>query len=99
MKTTYDIKRSGIDRKRLIPGVLIIALLAGVVLVMPAASRGAEFAVGISVRFGPPPLPVYEQPFCPGPGYIWTPGYWAYDPDEGYFWVPGTWVRAPYPGL
>ncbi|MDQ2961969.1 MAG: YXWGXW repeat-containing protein, partial [Pseudomonadota bacterium] len=31
------------------------------------------------------------------PGYIWTPGYWAYSP-EGYFWVPGTWVLAPYVG-
>ena len=29
----------------------------------------------------------------PGPGYIWTPGYWAYDPADGYYWVPGTWVR------
>ena len=31
------------------------------------------------------------------PGYIWTPGYWAYGP-EGYYWVPGTWVLAPYVG-
>jgi len=22
----------------------------------------------------PPPLPQYEQPVCPGEGYIWTPG-------------------------
>ncbi len=45
----------------------------------------------------PPPLPVYEQPYCPSPGYIWTPGYWAYGP-YGYFWVPGTWVLAPEVG-
>jgi WXXGXW repeat (2 copies) len=43
-------------------------------------------------------LPVYVQPVCPAPGYIWTPGYWAYGP-EGYFWVPGTWILAPTPGL
>src|ERR1700690_3972322 len=24
----------------------------------------------------PPPLPQYDQPDCPGEGYIWTPGYW-----------------------
>src|ERR1017187_5997813 len=24
---------------------------------------------------GPPALPVYEQPLCPGDGYLWTPGY------------------------
>jgi hypothetical protein len=30
---------------------------------------------------------------------MWTPGYWAYDPENGYFWVPGTWVVAPAPGM
>jgi hypothetical protein len=30
---------------------------------------------------------------------MWTPGYWAYDPDHGYYWVPGTWVPAPQPGF
>jgi hypothetical protein len=47
------------------------------------------------VRIGPPALPVYAQPICPGSGYIWTPGYWAWDNDDGYYWVPGTWVVAP----
>jgi hypothetical protein len=57
---------------------------------------GASFAeVFISVRFGPPAIPVYAQPICPGPGYFWTPGYWAWDDDGGYYWVPGTWVMAP----
>jgi WXXGXW repeat (2 copies) len=51
-----------------------------------------------SIRIGPPPLPVYEQPLCPTPGYMWTPGYWGYGPGS-YFWVPGTWVPAPSPGL
>ena len=45
----------------------------------------------------PPPLPVYEQPAAPGPNYIWTPGYWGYQP-VGYYWVPGVWVIAPYIG-
>ena len=39
-----------------------------------------------------------EQPPLPGPGYIWTPGYWAWG-DDGYFWVPGTWVEPPQVGL
>ena len=59
----------------------------------------ASFAeIGISVSFGPPALPVYEQPVCPGDGYIWTPGYWAWGPD-GYYWVPGTWVFPPRVGF
>jgi hypothetical protein len=45
----------------------------------------------------PPPLPDYDQPPCPGDGYIWTPGYWAYAP-TGYYWVPGVWVAPPYSG-
>src|ERR1700692_3600968 len=65
-------------------------------LAMSAASFG-QFRV--SVTFGPPALPVYEQPVCPGDGYIWTPGYWAWDDDsEDYYWVPGTWVEAPEVG-
>jgi hypothetical protein len=44
-------------------------------------------------------LPVYDQPPIPEPGYIWTPGYWAWDDDSGYYWVPGTWVLPPEPAL
>jgi hypothetical protein len=66
----------------------------GIILAFSVASFG-QIAVGISVRIGPPALPVYAQPICPGPGYIWTPGYWAWDNDDGYYWVPGTWVVAP----
>ena len=47
----------------------------------------------------PPPLPVYEQPLCPGPGFIWTPGYWNYSQNGGYYWVPGTWALPPQPNL
>ena len=69
--------------------------------VLLALSHGAfaQIGVGISVNFGPPALPVYEQPICPGDGYLWTPGYWAYDDDDGYYWVPGTWVEAPQVGF
>src|SRR5271167_539367 len=57
----------------------------------------ASFAqVDASITVAPPELPTYEQPMCPGDGYIWTPGYWAWDGD--YYWVPGTWVLAPEPG-
>lgn len=71
-------------------------LFAFTVLILSSASFGQ---VRISVRFGPPLLPVYEQPLCPGDGYIWTPGYWAWSEDEGdYYWVPGTWVLAPEVG-
>ena len=59
----------------------------------------AEDNVGIAVDIAPPPLPVYDQPPIPAPGYIWTPGYWAWDDDTGYYWVPGTWALPPEPAL
>ena len=71
--------------------------LALVVFLVPAASR-AQVSIGMSVRVGPPALPVYEQPPCPVEGYIWTPGYWAYA-DDDYYWVPGVWVAPPRVGV
>ena len=74
-------------------------LFACVVFVMSSASASFAQEFRFSVSFGPPALPVYEQPLCPGEGYIWTPGYWAWSDDEGdYYWVPGTWVSAPEAG-
>jgi WXXGXW repeat (2 copies) len=71
----------------------ISMLLLPSLFLAPAAS--AE--IGISVSFAPPELPIYDQPICPGDGYIWTPGYWAWDGE--YYWVPGTWVMAPEVGF
>lgn len=73
-------------------------LLLALFLSVFAVSSHAQFS--ISANFGPPPLPVYEQPPCPEPGLMWTPGYWAWDPDQAsYYWIPGAWVSAPAPGL
>ena len=51
----------------------------------------------VVIATAPPDLPVYEQPVCPGDGYVWTPGYWAWSGAD-YYWVPGTWVEAPQVG-
>ena len=61
------------------------------------APQAAQARVFISVGFAPPAIPIYQQPICPGDGYIWTPGYWQYT-DNGYEWVDGAWVVAPYTG-
>jgi hypothetical protein len=77
--------------------LLRVALLAFCAVIFLQPTYGQ--AVAVSVSFGPPALPVYDLPACPGDGYLWTPGYWAWDPDNGYYWVPGTWVMAPEPGV
>lgn len=74
--------------------VLIPALL---LCAAPALSQAAiGIGIGVSVNIAPPVLPVYAQPELPAPGYLWTPGYWAWDGGANdYYWVPGAWVEPP----
>ena len=76
-----------------LPALAFAALLfAG----LPLASSSAFVAV--SVGIAPPAIPIYQQPYCPTEGYLWTPGYWAYA-NFGYYWVPGVWVAPPRVGV
>jgi hypothetical protein len=77
--------------------LLAILALVTLALPVPSSAQGIGIGIGISIHVAPPALPVYVQPELPGPGLIWTPGYWAYGEDD-YFWVPGTWIAAPTPG-
>ena len=76
--------------------LLFAALIMAPMFTLPVAQ--AQVFIGVSVHVAPPVLPVYVQPPLPAPGYIWTPGYWAYG-DAGYYWVPGVWVRPPRVGV
>src|SRR5882762_7959510 len=75
-----------------------ISTIALAAMLFVGLSLTSSFAqVGISIGIAPPPIPIYEQPYAPAAGYIWTPGYWAYD--SGYYWVPGVWVPPPRIGF
>src|SRR6202795_4445597 len=91
-------KRRMIEQKGITMRIVssIRSLLFALLLLAMSAASFAQ--IGISISFAPPELPVYEQPLCPGDGYLWTPGYWAYAEDD-YYWVPGTWVMAPEVGF
>ncbi len=79
--------------KFFIPALAVSLLMAG-------TAEKAHAGLFVSATVAPPVIPVYAQPPIPAPGYIWTPGYWAWDGDAGdYYWVPGAWVAAPRPGL
>jgi len=82
---------------RLIHSVMFSLLLGAATI--PVITLAASAQIVITVGVPPPPLPVYDQPDIPAPGYFWTPGYWAYDDYYGYYWVPGTWVEPPESGL
>ena len=72
--------------------------LVGLALVLIGSPASAQ--VSISVGVAPPPLIVEDQPPIPAEGYLWTPGYWAFDQDQGsYYWVDGSWEQPPEVGL
>src|SRR5580698_11426202 len=81
--------------RRFMSGLVLGFLMLSVSVLSLSTPSAAAIGIGISVRIGPPALPVYAQPICPGPGYLWTPGYWGWNDVGGYYWVPGTWVVGP----
>jgi hypothetical protein len=78
--------------------VVIRSVLFSLLLLVISGSAFGQIGIGISVGFAPPAIPVYEQPICPGDGYLWTPGFWDYA-DDDYYWVPGTWIEPPQVGF
>ena len=42
----------------------------------------------------PPAVGVETQTVAPGPGYVWTTGYWRWTGTD-YAWVSGSWVVRP----
>ena len=86
------------------PALVAVLLSLGLTaLSSPASAQTCTCAGGgsgasIVADEAPPPLPDYEQPPIPASGYLWTPGYWAWNTYD-YYWVPGTWVEPPQRGL
>ena len=62
----------------------IRSLLFTLAMLVTSVASLAQVRVGVAITIAPPELPVYEQPICPGDGYLWTPGYWAYGDDDYY---------------
>lgn len=59
-----------------------------------ASSAHAQVSVNIGIGVAPP-APIYEVAPPPRAGYLWAPGYWAWD-DYGHKhkWKKGHWQRA-----
>ena len=76
----------------------LFPILLGLATAVQPITASAQIGIGVSVNIAPPELPVYVQPAIPAPGFLWTPGYWAWGGAE-YYWVPGTWVRPPRVGF
>jgi hypothetical protein len=73
--------------------ILIGALaLAGAVMTACAGGSGGYYA-----RYGPPAPRYRVVGVAPGPGYVWTDGYWNLH-NRRWTWVDGRWVRPPRHG-
>ena len=65
-------------------------------LVMAGAILGG--CGGGYVAIGTPPPPRYGVVgYAPGPGYVWTDGFYDLR-GTTWVWVPGRWQRPPRPG-
>jgi hypothetical protein len=74
-------------RHKLLPvaAVFLGTLLSG------CAMNGA-----VLVRTAPPPPRYALVGAAPGPGYVWTAGYWDWR-GANWVWVEGRWMRPPRP--
>jgi hypothetical protein len=59
------------------------------------AGCGQPYRYGYAT-YGPPPPRSYVVGRAPGPGYVWTDGYWDWRGGR-YSWVDGRWARPPRP--
>jgi len=50
----------------------------------------------VLVTEAPPPVRIETRTVAPGPGYVWTSGYWRWT-GSGYQWVSGSWIVRPRP--
>jgi hypothetical protein len=64
-------------------------LAAGAVLAGCGGYGGAYYA-----QFGPPPPRYAVVGVAPGPGYVWTPGWYDWR-GHNWTWVEGRWMRPP----
>ena len=69
--------------------------IAGMIIAASSMTTPAFAEVGVSIGIGiplPPPAVIYEPvPLPPAYGYVWAPGYWAWNHDR-YIWIRGRHV-------
>lgn len=64
-------------------------------VVVAAPVYAAPVYAPVPVVAAPVYAPVYASTVCPGPGYIWAPGYWSVS-TCGRAWNPGCWRYGGY---
>lgn len=98
MKVIQNTSKTGMAARLRAMSLALAASMAAAPLLTLPTPAAAAVNIGVAITLAPPPLPEMIQPVAPGPGYIWTPGYWAWGPD-GYYWIDGAWLVPPAIGL
>jgi hypothetical protein len=76
--------------------ILAALIPLGLVLASGTAMAGPHIAVGIGVGVPVAPAPVsVAPPVAPGPGYIWSPGYFYFSGGHRV-WHTGFWARRGF---
>jgi len=71
------------------------ALILAAAAAAPLPSLAAT-SVGLYIGAAPP-APIYERMPAPRAGYVWAPGYWAWN-GHRHVWTSGYWI-AERPGF
>jgi hypothetical protein len=73
-------------------GLYMLTALLCALIVLGAAPAWGQVNVNIGIG-NPPPPPRIERTPQARPGYVWAPGYWAWD-GRRYVWASGHWIQA-----
>jgi len=71
-------------------------LLAGAAVLLGTIMSACAGSGALYVRTAPPPPRHAVVGYAPGPGWVWTDGYWDWRGNR-WFWVDGRWMRPPHP--
>lgn len=73
-----------------------IKLLAGAMVLAGSllTACGGGYGGSYYVQYGPPAPRYAVVGVAPGPGYVWTQGYWDWR-GHNWAWVEGRWLRPP----
>jgi len=74
-------------KQKLLAGAV---LLAGTLFAACGAGYGAYYA-----QYAPPAPRYAVVGVAPGPGYVWTPGWWDWRGHD-WRWREGAWMRRPH---
>ena len=74
---------------------VVASALALLALAFSACPHGSVYFA--QVRVGPPAPVLGPVGVAPGPGWVWTDGYYSCG-GGGWAWQPGRWARPPHPG-